>query len=172
MADEALKTANTQHSRTCTFHALYGGQACGSRADTQREMVSEPKTLTGAKQVVTCAALGHTITREQPACHPFELLGGVCHGWLSISLRNSTTTLIDVGSTTVGISHAFQRNSEHHCRAPSLAPVLSQMKPVRILTTCYFSIHFNMKVTVSTFFWKTLTSSHNHNLELFSKALT
>jgi hypothetical protein len=60
-----------------------------------------------------------------------------------------------------------------HYRSPQMASTLSQTKPVHILTTCFFSTHFNMKVTTSTLFWKTLTASfRNDNLEFFSKALT
>jgi hypothetical protein len=80
-------------------------------------MVNEPKTLTGAKQVLAYTVLGHKITRELPACHPLQLLCGVCHGSLSISSWNNRMTLIQAAAVglenlifaePVNTSHAFQ----------------------------------------------------------------
>lgn len=115
-------------------------QAYGSRADTRREMVSEPKTLTGAKQVLTYTVLGHTITRKLPACHPLQSFSGVCHGSLSISLWNNRITLIHAAvslekmtiAEPVNTSHAFQWNSKLYYRTPPMASILSQTQPVHI----------------------------------------
>jgi len=80
-------------------------------------MVNEPKTLTEAKQVLAYTVLGHKITRELPACHPLQLLSGVCHGSLSISSWNNGMTLIQAAkvglenltfTVPVNKSHAFQ----------------------------------------------------------------